>query len=146
MDSNGLTRRELFLMGNALAVPTLFGRLDASLEEALSQPGAILILDLRRTSFIDCMSAGRLLAAHERARRAGRQLVVIRPAPLVQLVFEATGADQTLLFVERPADPAHNALLRTPAGRLDYVTLEDARDAARARRQSGRLRAEDGRV
>jgi seryl-tRNA(Sec) selenium transferase len=34
MDSNGLTRRELFLMGNALAVPTLLGRLDASLEAA----------------------------------------------------------------------------------------------------------------
>ena len=32
--SNGLTRRELFLMGNALAVPTLLGRLDASLEAA----------------------------------------------------------------------------------------------------------------
>ena len=32
--SNGLTRRELFLMGNALALPTLLGRLDASLEAA----------------------------------------------------------------------------------------------------------------
>ena len=34
MDSNGLTRRELFLMGNALAMPSLLGRLDASLEAA----------------------------------------------------------------------------------------------------------------
>src|SRR5438874_7637434 len=34
--SNGLTRRELFLMGNALAVPTLLGRLDASHEAASS--------------------------------------------------------------------------------------------------------------
>src|SRR5262245_39674951 len=34
MDSNGLTRRELFLMGNALAVPTLLGRRDAALEAA----------------------------------------------------------------------------------------------------------------
>src|SRR5262245_43924598 len=32
--SDGFTRRELFLMGNALAVPTLLGRLDASLEAA----------------------------------------------------------------------------------------------------------------
>jgi seryl-tRNA(Sec) selenium transferase len=32
MHSNGFSRRELFLMGNALAVPTLLGRLDASLE------------------------------------------------------------------------------------------------------------------
>jgi hypothetical protein len=32
--ANGLTRRELFLMGNALAMPTLLGRLDASLEAA----------------------------------------------------------------------------------------------------------------
>ena len=34
MEFNGLTRRELFLMGNALAVPTLLGRFDASLEAA----------------------------------------------------------------------------------------------------------------
>ena len=32
--SEGLSRRELFLMGNAIAVPTLLGRLDASLEAA----------------------------------------------------------------------------------------------------------------
>jgi len=30
--SDGFTRRELFLMGNALAVPTLLGRLDAPAE------------------------------------------------------------------------------------------------------------------
>src|SRR4051812_31307673 len=34
MDSNGLTRRELFLMGNAIALPTLLGRLDAPAEAA----------------------------------------------------------------------------------------------------------------
>src|SRR5262245_44220466 len=34
MDSNGLTRRELFLMGNAIALPTLLGRLDATAEAA----------------------------------------------------------------------------------------------------------------
>src|SRR5215213_9730630 len=34
MDCNGLTRRELFLMGNAVALPTLLGRLDAPAEAA----------------------------------------------------------------------------------------------------------------
>src|SRR6185503_16240358 len=34
MDSHGLTRRELFLMGNAVALPTLLGRLDAAAASA----------------------------------------------------------------------------------------------------------------
>ena len=34
MKLDGLTRRELFLMGNAVALPTLFGRLDAAAEAA----------------------------------------------------------------------------------------------------------------
>ena len=34
IESNGLTRRELFLMGNALALPTLLGRLDGAAEAA----------------------------------------------------------------------------------------------------------------
>ena len=34
MESNGFTRRELFLMGNAVALPALLGRLDAAAEAA----------------------------------------------------------------------------------------------------------------
>ena len=34
MELSGLTRRELFLMGNAVALPTLFGRLDGAAEAA----------------------------------------------------------------------------------------------------------------
>ena len=34
MDSSGLTRRDLFLMGNAVALPTLLGRLDAPVAAA----------------------------------------------------------------------------------------------------------------
>src|SRR3954466_14835450 len=41
MDSNGLTRRELFLMGNAIALPTLLGRLDAP-AEAAAAPGPLV--------------------------------------------------------------------------------------------------------
>ena len=38
MESNGLTRRELFLMGNAVALPTLLGRLDTAAEAAAAGP------------------------------------------------------------------------------------------------------------
>ena len=39
MELNGLTRRELFLMGNAVALPTLFGRLNVSAEAAAAAGG-----------------------------------------------------------------------------------------------------------
>lgn len=38
MESSGLTRRELFLMGNAVALPTVLGRLDAAAEAAAAGP------------------------------------------------------------------------------------------------------------
>src|SRR4029450_10990849 len=37
-ETTGLTRRELFLMGNAIALPTLLGRLDTAAEAATAGP------------------------------------------------------------------------------------------------------------
>src|SRR6188768_4547728 len=37
-ETTGLTRRELFLMGNAVALPTLLGRLDTAAEAAAAGP------------------------------------------------------------------------------------------------------------
>jgi anti-anti-sigma factor len=40
--------------------------------------GTTLVVDLRRVTFIDSSGIGELLGAHQRARRTGRRLVVVR--------------------------------------------------------------------
>jgi RND superfamily putative drug exporter len=40
--------------------------------------GTTMVVDLRSVTFIDSSGIGELLGAHQRARRAGRRLVVVR--------------------------------------------------------------------
>ena len=51
-----------------------------------------LVLDLTRTSFLDCGSA-RMIVATGRSLPAGRRPVIRRPSPAVRRILELTGLD-----------------------------------------------------
>jgi anti-sigma B factor antagonist len=89
----------------------LVGELDIasapSFEEGLAQleadtPG-VLVLDLRRVEFIDSTGLRAVIAADERARSAGRRLVIVRGPAAVERVFSVTQLDQRLEIVDDPA-------------------------------------------
>ena len=61
-----------------------------------------LILDLRDLDFIDSTGLRALIAANERARSAGRRLVVVRGAKAVDRLLALTQLDQRLEIVDDP--------------------------------------------
>jgi anti-sigma B factor antagonist len=61
-----------------------------------------LILDLRAIDFIDSTGLRALIAANERARSAGRRLVVVRGAEAVDRLLSLTQLDQRLEIVDDP--------------------------------------------
>jgi anti-anti-sigma factor len=95
--------------GDQLRV-ALAGELDIvnapGLEErlaAIEADGAdTLILDLRDVEFIDSTGLRALIAANERARSAGRRLVVVSGAKAVDRLLSLTQLDQRLEIVDDP--------------------------------------------
>jgi anti-sigma B factor antagonist len=53
-----------------------------------------IVLDLRGLGFVDSSGIGRLLAAHRRARRDGRRLVLVRGGPGIQRLLALSGVDE----------------------------------------------------
>lgn len=64
-------------------------------------PGTV-ILDLRAVTFIDSTGLRAVIAADQRARAAGRRLVVVRGAEAVDRLFSVTQLDQRLEIVDDP--------------------------------------------
>lgn len=65
-------------------------RLTQRLEDALA--GArLVIVDLRELTFMDRSGLGTLVAAHDRARRSDRRLVVVRGRPHVDRLLDLSG-------------------------------------------------------
>ena len=75
-------------------------QLDAALADA--EPDRLVVVDLRRLSFLDCGGIRVILAAHRRARRAGGRLVVVRGPVDVERLIELVGLDVELDCVDRP--------------------------------------------
>ena len=67
---------------------------------AESDTPGVLVLDLRKVAFIDSTGLRALIAADERARSAGRRLVIVRGTPAVERVFNVTQLDQRLEIVD----------------------------------------------
>lgn len=63
---------------------------------------ATLILDLRGITFIDSTGLRAVIGADQRARSAGRRLVVVRGAQAVDRLFAVTQLDQRLEIVDDP--------------------------------------------
>jgi len=88
------------------------------LETALRDAEAdadLIVLDLRKLTFMDCSSMRVLLAAHRRARLAGGRLVVVRGQVDLARLFSLVGIDDELELVDRPpAWPAVQAAAGSP--------------------------------
>jgi anti-sigma B factor antagonist len=71
----------------------------------------LVVLDLRRLTFLDSSGLARLLAAHKRARRDARRLLLVRGSPAVERLLAITAVGEHFEMVsEVPAG------LRAPAG------------------------------
>jgi anti-anti-sigma factor len=86
---------ELDMSGTFVLEPQL-DRLDAE-----SVPGDVLF-DLRGVTFIDSTGLAALIGAHERLRDAGVNTRFVRGSDDVHRVFEVSGFDDVLDFVEDP--------------------------------------------
>jgi anti-sigma B factor antagonist len=81
--------------------PTLRGRLDALVEEGRSS----LVVDLRRTTFLDSTGLGVLVHALKRCRAAGGDLQLVITEPRILSLFAITGLEETFSIL--PAPDAH---------------------------------------
>jgi anti-anti-sigma factor len=68
------------------------------------EPGEDLVLDLREVGFMDTSGLRYVLELHERAERDGFVLRVVRGPSPVQRVFEVSGLEPRLPFVDDPDD------------------------------------------
>ena len=66
--------------------------------------GATTVVDLRGLTFIDSSGVSGLLGAARRAQEAGRRLVCVPGPPSIQRVFQMTGVDTVLEWVDGPED------------------------------------------
>jgi len=67
------------------------------------EPG-VLVLDLRRVTFIDSTMLREIVAAHLRARRDGRRIAVAAVSEAVRRVFRITLLEWRVEIVDDPAD------------------------------------------
>jgi anti-anti-sigma factor len=94
--------------GEGVRVVAVSGELDldtmGELNEALAVGNgfATTVVDLRGLTFIDSSGVSGLLAAARRARDVGERLVCVPGSHQIQRVFELTGVDTVLEWVDRP--------------------------------------------
>ena len=77
-------------------------RLDEAVEAVLSQRARKVIVDLSRLAFMDSSGLRQFIALHERAGEEGWSLGLIRPPQSSFSVFQITGADTNLPFIDDP--------------------------------------------
>jgi anti-sigma B factor antagonist len=63
---------------------------------------ATTVIDLRGLTFIDSSGVSGLMSAARRARDAGSRLVCVPGTPQIQRIFELTGVDTALEWVDGP--------------------------------------------
>jgi anti-anti-sigma factor len=89
--------------------PQLVETLDASMSDA-----RLVVLDLRELTFMDCAGVHAIVDAGSRARRAGRQLLLLRGSASVDHLFALTGnAGRVDIADLGPVQPPVAALQRS---------------------------------
>ena len=93
--------------GEGIRVVAVSGELDldtmGELNEALAgNDVATTVVDLRGLTFIDSSGVSGVLSAARRARDVGERLVCIPGSQQIQRVFELTGVDTVLEWVDGP--------------------------------------------
>jgi anti-sigma B factor antagonist len=85
--------------------------LEAGLDRLERDPASVIVVDLRRVSFMDASGLHVLVAAHERAVRGRWSLVIVRGPRAVQRLFELAGVDRFLHLLDDPARARPERLL-----------------------------------
>ncbi len=74
----------------------------AAFDRVESAPVGMIVVDLRRLSFMDAAGLNVLAQAHKRAQRGRWSLVVVRGPRPVQRLLELTGFDKVLGPIDDP--------------------------------------------
>ena len=77
------------------------GRVEGALERVAETPAERVVFDLQGLSFLDIAGLRTLLRANERARTEPFDVIVVRPAGLVNRIFTLTRAGDELTMVEQ---------------------------------------------
>jgi anti-sigma B factor antagonist len=75
-------------------------RVQEAVEALLGQGASKLVIDLSRLAFVDSSGLRMFIALNDRAADEGWALALIRPAEPSLSVFQITGAEQNLPFIE----------------------------------------------
>ena len=79
-------------------------RVERRIRRAEASGARLLVIDLREVRFIDSSMLREIVAAHVRARRDGRRLVVAIGSGSVRRVFRVTLLEWRLEIVDDPGD------------------------------------------
>jgi anti-anti-sigma factor len=74
-----------------------------ALADARAPEVTTVAVDLRDLAFMGASGLRELLAIEARSERDGFELFLVRGSPQVQRVFEMTGVDRRLVFIDDPA-------------------------------------------
>jgi anti-anti-sigma factor len=98
---------------DGVRVVAVSGELDldtmGELNEALAADNglqATTVVDLRGLTFIDSSGVSGVLSAARRARDAGARLVCVPGSPQIRRVFQMTGVDTAIEWVDGPGEVA----------------------------------------
>ena len=75
---------------------------DRRMRAAEDDAVTVVVVDLRAVTFIDSAGFARILAASQRAERAGRRFAVVRGCKAVERLFAITALDRRLEMVREP--------------------------------------------
>lgn len=75
-------------------------KIEAALKDACAGEPELIVVDLRSLTFIDSSGLHALLTGHELCRARGHELRIIPGPEKVQRLFELTGMDDALPFVD----------------------------------------------
>ena len=78
-------------------------RLEEAVEKVLSQGARTVVVDLSPLAFMDSSGLRMIITLNERAGVAGWTLALVKPPEASFSVFEITGSDENLPFIEGPS-------------------------------------------
>jgi anti-sigma B factor antagonist len=78
-------------------------RVEEAVATVLAQGARSLIVDLSRLAFVDSSGLRMLITLNDRSAAEGWSLGLIRPPEPASSVFQITGAEENLPFIEDPS-------------------------------------------
>jgi anti-anti-sigma factor len=80
-------------------------QVDEAARTMLAEQVRELVIDLSQLTFVDSSGLRMLIALNDRANEEAWKLGLVRPSEPSLSVFQITGADENLPFIEEPGSP-----------------------------------------